>query len=177
MTYIALLRGINVGGNNRFPMKDLSGIVAKCGGTRVRTYIQSGNVIFDSARERSMMEPELVAALEEHCGCRIPIVFRTAEEWHSVLERGSAYARELPENRVLVYFLQSVPAPAESGLLDPAISSPDAFFLDGKEIFLRLAAGAGDTKLTNAYFDRKLRTICTGRNWRTVKNLAAMIGP
>jgi uncharacterized protein (DUF1697 family) len=73
-------------------------------------------------------------------------------------------------------FLADKPSQAHVDTLDPHRSPPDEFIVQGQEIFLRLPNGAGNSKLTNAYFDSKLATISTSRNWRTVNTLLEMMG-
>ncbi len=75
------------------------------------------------------------------------------------------------EDALHVLFLADLPDPSKIEALDPDRSPPDEYVVRGREVYLRLANGAADTKLTNAYFDSKLATICTGRNWRTVTKL------
>jgi uncharacterized protein (DUF1697 family) len=81
----------------------------------------------------------------------------------------------LPERALYVYFLADKPAASAVKTLDPNRSAPDEFRVHGCEIYLHLPNGMGRSKLTNAYFDSKLSTICTARNWATVKTLLEMM--
>ena len=139
----------------------------------VRTYIQSGNVVFDASpalagRVGSVVE----AGLLERLGVGSPVVIRTAPELSRV-SRARAF-EGADERHLHVMFLREMPTPAAVRSLDPDRSAPDEFIVDGREIYLRLPQGVARSKLTNAYFDRALGTVSTGRNWRTVRALAEM---
>jgi uncharacterized protein (DUF1697 family) len=178
MTHVALLRGINVAGKNMLPMKELARMFADAGYTNVRTYIQSGNVIFEApagAAGTPKMADGITANIEKRFGFRIPIVLRTSDQLRKTIRDNPFLAEGVPEKALYVYFLaNSLQAGAIAGL-DPTRSAPDAFQVRGQEIYLHLPNGMGRSKLTNAYFDSKLCTTCTFRNWATVLQLAAMM--
>jgi uncharacterized protein (DUF1697 family) len=175
-TYLALLRGINVGGKNKLPMKDLIAMFVAAGCDDVRAYIQSGNVIFNA-------EPNVVATLPgvisgriaEHSGYQVPLILRTAEEMGAIVRHNPFIAAGAEENTLHVLFLAESPSADRISSLDPDRSPPDEFIVRRQEVYLCLPNGAGRTKLTNAYFDTKLATVSTGRNWRTVTTLLAMM--
>ena len=173
-TYVALLRGINVGGKNVLPMKALAETFGAVGCSRVRTYVQSGNVVFDSSEPR----PGLAASLSRHIadrhGLQVPVVLRTAQEL-AAIARGCPFADPGGEKPALhVVFLADVPTAKAAASLDPARSPPDRFVLVGREIYLFCPNGLGTSKLTNAYFDAKLATVSTARNMRTVAALVEL---
>ena len=85
--------------------------------------------------------------------------------------------RNLDEGTLHVMFLSDEPSPNLIAGLDAQRSAPDEFVVTGREIYLHLPNGAAKTKLTNAYFDSKLKTVGTQRNWRTIKTLAEMMVP
>jgi uncharacterized protein (DUF1697 family) len=177
MKYVALLRGINVGGKNRLPMKDLVRMFEAAGCTDVQTYIQSGNVVFRVSPSRIGKLPALVGkSIQETFGYRIPIVIRTANQLREVSANNPFLRKGAAEECVHVLFLNDYPEAEIVSGLDPARSAPDAFVVRGSEIYLHLPNGAADTKLTNAYFDSRLKTICTGRNWKTTLKLLEMMG-
>jgi uncharacterized protein (DUF1697 family) len=74
-----------------------------------------------------------------------------------------------------VLFLADLPEASRVAVLDPERSPGDEYIVRGREIYLRLTTGAANTKLTNAYFDSKLATVSTGRNWRTVTKLLELM--
>jgi uncharacterized protein (DUF1697 family) len=173
--HVALLRGVNVGGKNKLPMKDLAAIFVEAGCRDVRTFIQSGNVVFDAAPSVSSKVAKVVAVrIEERFGFRTPVVLRSAKELEAVLH-GNPFLREgADENTLHVLFLDDKPNAARLGELDADRSPPDRFLARGREIYLRLPNGVARTKLTNAYFDAKLSTVTTLRNWRTVGKLCEL---
>ena len=178
VTFVALLRGINVGGKNKLAMKDLVAIFEDSGCTDVRNYIQSGNVVFRANKDAGDRTASLVRkAIAQDHGLQVPVVVRSASEMVEVaqsnpfLEDGSGAAEHLH-----VMFLADTPEKAHVATLDHARSHPDVFVPRGREIFLLLPNGVARSKLTNAYFDSALRTVSTSRNWKTVLTLAGMAG-
>jgi uncharacterized protein (DUF1697 family) len=166
---VALLRGINVGGKNKLPMSDLREIFTEAGCRDVRTYIQSGNVIFGADAAVIASLPRAVsAAIEARFGYRVPVIIRTAREMGSIVQHNPFVAQGVAEGELHVLFLAKAPSAARIETLDPGRSPPDTFAVRGAEVYLRLPNGAGRTKLTATYFDAKLATVCTQRNWRTV---------
>jgi uncharacterized protein (DUF1697 family) len=174
--YLALLRGINVGGKNKLPMHDLRDLFTQAGCRDVRTYIQSGNVIFSADPATVAPLSDLITTrIAERFGYRVPLVLRTAEELGDVIRHNPFIAEGAAEDALHVLFLAEAPDARRVAALDPDRSPPDAFAVRGQEIYLRLPNGAGRTKLTNGYFDTKLAAISTGRNWRTVTTLFALM--
>jgi uncharacterized protein (DUF1697 family) len=175
-TFVALLRGINVGGKNMLPMKALVQMFAAAGCKDVRTYIQSGNVIFHATpRVADRLSAVIAARIEKEFGYRTPVVIRTREQLAEVADNNPFLAAGAAENSLHVLFLADAPGPSRIASLDPDRSPPDAFLVRGREVFLHLPNGAARTKLTNAYFDAKLATTSTGRNWRTVNMILGMM--
>ena len=168
---VALLRGVNVGGKNILPMKELAALFVELGCRDVRTYIQSGNVVFRAAEPP---RPEvLTARIAERFGIESPVILRTHSELAAVVTR-HPFTPDPDGKLVHVMFLSGEPDADGMAKLDPRRSPPDEFAVIGLEIYLKTPQGAGNTKLTNAYFDSKLRVISTGRNWRTVLKLLEM---
>ena len=171
-TYIALLRGINVGGKNKLPMKDLAAMFTGAGCTDVRTYIQSGNVLFSATQAKCASLPGLVTKrIREDFGYQVPLIIRSAARIDDVIRINPFVKKGADEALLHVMFLTDVPKPGLVRDLDARRSVPDEFAVRGREIYLHLPNGAARTKLTNAYFDKKLATVSTGRNWRTVNKL------
>jgi uncharacterized protein (DUF1697 family) len=172
MTNLALLRGINVGGKAKLPMRDLVAIFAACGATNIRTYIQSGNVLFESAQPA-----KVTAAVTRQIATRFGypglIVLRSADELRLAFAV-NPFDDASPE-ALHVYFLADAPKETAIHALDPNRSPGDRFAVLGREIYLHLPNGMARTKLTNAWFDTKLKTVSTARNWTTVGRLVAML--
>ncbi len=175
-THLALLRGINVGGKNKLPMKDLAALFVAAGCTDVRTYIQSGNVVFRAtAAVAKRLASSIAEQITERFGYRTPVVLRTVEQLRDVVSHNPFLEAGVAEDKVYVLFLADEPGPDRVAALDPNRSPPDEFLVRGREVFLHLPNGVADSKLTNAYFDAKLATVSTARNWRTVTTLLGMM--
>ncbi|MEZ6234113.1 MAG: DUF1697 domain-containing protein [Phycisphaerales bacterium] len=172
-SHIALLRGINVGGKNRVTMAALVRLFEAAGGTDVRTYIQSGNVLFTSPPDRAVAVAEAVErGLEADLGVPSPVIVRSARALRRVID--ACPFGDAEPTHLHVMFLRDAPTKQAIAALDPDRSPPDEFIVRGSEIYLRLPKGAARSKLTNSYVDRTLGTVSTARNWRTVRTLAEM---
>jgi uncharacterized protein (DUF1697 family) len=176
LRHVALLRGINVGGKNMLPMKELAGMFVAAGCRDVTTYIQSGNVVFSAdAKVVAGLGSLIAARVKERFGLRVPVVLRTAAEINAVISGNPFLKAGEGEEMLHVSFLADEPGKDLVAGLDAGRSAPDSFAVVGREIYMRLANGAGLTRLTNAYFDSKLKTVSTMRNWRTVLKLAELM--
>lgn len=171
--HVALMRGINVGGKNKLPMRDLTSIFEDLGCTDVATCIQSGNVVFSASAALARSIPEKVQQqVQDRFAITSPVITRSARQINAAIA-----AIPFDEATCIVLFLASKPTPKAAAALDPNRSPGDRFKLVGREVYVDLPNGAARTRLTNAYFDATLQTISTGRNCRTVRRLAEMLGP
>ena len=170
--YIALLRGINVGGKNRLPMKELVALFVEAGCEDVRTYIQSGNVVYRGGPPGGEeLSSVISASILERFSYRVPVIVRTARELQEVV-RANPFVRAGAETDKLHFmFLADLPASELVDALDPDRSPGDEFAVLGREIYLHCPNGVARSKLTNSYFDSRLSTTSTSRNWRTVGKL------
>ena len=171
---VALLRGINVGGNNLLPMKALAQMFAAAGCTDIKTFIQSGNVVFRPGRKKDVAAAVRATIAQEY-GLKVPVIVRSAAEMVTVVAGNPFLNGEMDDASLHVMFLEDEPSPAMIAGLDASRSNPDEFAVRGREVYLHLPNGAAKTKLTNAYFDSRLKTVATQRNWRTVKMLMQMM--
>ena len=176
-TYVALLRGINVGGKNPLPMKALAEEFVAAGCGDVRTFIQSGNVIFSAppARDEDALSQLLCERLATRFSYTAPLVLRTTEELRAAIANNPYLALDAPEDALHVMFLTATPDAEAVKKLDPDRSPGDEYQVIGREIYLRLPVGMARTKLTNAYFDAKLGVTSTARNWRTSTKLLELM--
>jgi uncharacterized protein (DUF1697 family) len=173
--HVALLRGINLGGKHRLPMAELVEMFTAAGCTEVRTYIQSGNVVFQAGAALARKVPELVGrAIAEGYGFEVPMVTRTAAELERIIDNNPFLERAAEPKALHVMFLRDRPSEAAVEALDPDRSPPDEFGVRGRHIYLRCPNGVARSKLTNQYFDSKLETVSTSRNWNTVLKLREM---
>jgi uncharacterized protein (DUF1697 family) len=175
ITHVALLRGINVGGKHSLPMKRLSAIFEQAGARNVRTYIQSGNVVFsasDAAAARVVAGVR--KAIEDELALRVPVVLRKGSELLAVAKH-NPFLREGADSKILhVAFLEQAGSAQARSALDPGRSPPDRFALRDRELYLCCPNGMARTKLTSAYLDRALGTVTTVRNWNTVLALCEL---
>lgn len=171
-TYVALLRGINLGAKNKIPMPALRSVVEALGHEDVRTYIQSGNVLFKS---RSREVPGIAAALEssiaEEFGLRVAVVVRAQRDLRRVLTNNPFLAAGADPSALHVVFLGSSPTGAAVRALDPERSPSDEFAVRNAEVYLHCPNGFGRSRLTLDYFERTLGGPATIRNWNTVSKL------
>ena len=167
-TSVALLRGINVGGNRKVLMADLRAIFLDAGLTAVETYIQSGNVVFDGDTSTSApLVVELEHRIETAMGFHVAVVLRDGRELQVVVANNpftDADPREL-----VVAFFSSDPGPSALARLEPLAVAPERLELQGKDLYLHLPYGSGRSKLAQAL--SSLRAPPTARNWRTVTKL------
>jgi uncharacterized protein (DUF1697 family) len=170
--YVALARGINVGGKHSVPMAALREVCEELGATGVRTFIQSGNVVLDWKGTAADLETKLEAAATERFGFGIPMMVRTAAEL-----RAARDANPFPEAdpaRLYVVFLARGRGGTD-GEIDPARSPPDRAVLKGDVIYLWCPEGVGRTKLTAAFLEKQAGGRAgTTRNWQTVAKLIAL---
>ena len=175
--YVALLRGINVGGKNKLSMKDLVSMFTDAGCKNVRTYIQSGNVVFGAKQALAARIPALITgSIADSLRLKVPIVVRTAEELRETIRHNPFLRTGIDTKRLHVAFLADKPGAKKVAALQPDRSPPDEFLVRGSEIYLHCPNGLARTKLTNAYFDSKLATTTTVRSWATVLKLHDLTG-
>jgi uncharacterized protein (DUF1697 family) len=172
--HVALLRGINVGGARKLPMKELVALFERAGCADVRTYIQSGNVVFDAKTSAAKGLAKKVSALiRADYDYDVPVLVRTARELRSAAE---ACPFECVDPKALyIGFMEKKPTKAQLEALDPERSPGDEVAVSGRELFVRYKVGQSKTKLTHAYLERTLGPN-TMRNWRTVEKLLDLSG-
>lgn len=177
MSHVALLRGINVGGRARVPMDRLREVFVEAGCTEVVTYIQSGNVVFRPPP--GVLGGALSSTLQERIdttfGVSAAVVIRTAAEWADLVQRNPFVGVGVDPMTLHVMLLADEAAPDDIARLDPDRSPPDEFVVDGREVYLHHPNGSRRSKLTIDYFERKLHTVATARNWNTATKLAELL--
>lgn len=173
--HVALLRGVNVGGKHRLPMKDLSALFLEAGCATAQTYIQSGNVVLRaSPAVVTTLARDVEAAITRRFGFSTPVVLRSAKELARALAANPFASEGVEEDALHVAFLADRPARAAVASLDPRRSPPDRFAVVGREVYLCCPNGMARTKLTTAWLDARLGTVATVRNWRTARALASL---
>ncbi len=174
--YIALLRGINVGGRHSLPMKELTRILEEHGCTEVKTYIQSGNVVFQHAKgSTATFEQSIGKAIEKEYGFNPHIMVLSSKDFQKIA-KANPYPEAVTEPKSLhVYFLFETPKNPELDALNQLKIENESFTLKSKAFYLHAPNGIGRSKLA-AKVDRFLGVETTARNWNTVAKLLEMAG-
>jgi uncharacterized protein (DUF1697 family) len=173
MRVAALLRGINIGPGKRISMPALRATVESLGHTRVETYLQSGNVVFEpKAKATRNLSGSLASAIAEATGHDVKVVTRTAAELQDILA-ANPYPVDDP-TRVVVAFLGDAVDLGDLALGDLSDYLPDELTIAGRELYVSVPNGQARSKLMEALTKRRMPTVVTVRNWRTVTALAEL---
>ena len=174
-TCVALLRGINVGGKNKVQMGELRSLFEDLGYDNVRSYLQSGNVVFDSGSSSKRLSAEIEDAVSKIFGIKLSVLIRTQRELKDIVE-GNPFSTkgDHPTSLHVMFLADRSSSQAVKGL-DLDRSPPDEFKVRGREIYLWYPKGSGRSKLTIDYFERALGTRATARNWNTVVRLLKLM--
>jgi uncharacterized protein (DUF1697 family) len=164
-TWVALLRAVNVGGTGKLPMSELKAFCEELGLKNVRTYIASGNVVFDSALSEAKIKAVLEARLQAHAGRKVDVMVRSAEQMAAVVAANPFSDR--PGNRVVAIFLDT--APASDAIATTVGRKDEEIALGTREIYVFYSDGVGNSRLQIP----SART-GTGRNMNTVAELVRM---
>jgi uncharacterized protein (DUF1697 family) len=174
MIWIALFRGINVGGSQVLPMKDLTALLEGAGLGAVRTYIQSGNLVFQSSQGTSISLAKRIGDLVLKSQGFLPKVFvLSARELRNAVAANPFPKAEVDPKAVHLYFLSKLPRAPDLESLNRLKTGKEAFELKGKVFYLHTPGGFGVSKLA-ARAERLLGVDATARNWRTVSKLIEM---
>lgn len=174
MVKIALLRGINVGGNRKVPMADLKALAANLGFKDVENYIQSGNLVFDSKENATQSEALLEKAIEKKFGFFVDVIVRDAKQWNAFLKTPfSEAAKARPHLLHLGLTKSAFTAGAEAAIRERA--THEKVKVVGQALWIDFADGVARSKLTPAFLDRVLGSTVTMRNWKTVQRLFEMV--
>lgn len=171
-TYIAFLRGINVGGKNRLKMDDLSAVFSRNECSDVKTYIQSGNVVFTCNTANIDRLDELVSKeLLERFSINSPIVILNTDELSDILNNNPFVIDNTPESELHVTIFSSDISTEIPTDIKSKMSANENVKIGNRAVYLHLPNGYSSTKLTNAYLEKVTKSIATTRNWKTMKAL------
>ena len=172
-TFISILRGINVGGHNPVKMETLRQLYAELGFSNIQHYIQSGNVIFSSeTTDILFLEKVICEKILAAYGWFVPVHVMKKEELRNALSNNPFINNTSKDSSFMhITFLSSQPDKELIEKISGMNYHPDEFFIIGKTIYLYCPNGYGRTKLTNSFFENKLKLIATTRNIKTVKEL------
>jgi uncharacterized protein (DUF1697 family) len=170
-TCLAMLRGINVGGHAKVAMADLRTAFVDMGHGDVRTYIQSGNVLFTTSSSPTTLPTRIERELQTRFGFEIKVVVRTSAQLDAVIGHNPLLSEGREPAKLHVTFLASKPTAGRVAGLDSGRFLPDEFVVTGREVFVHCPGGYGRTKLNNTYLERALGVTGTTRSWKTVLTL------
>lgn len=174
-TYVALLRGINLGRSRRLAMADLRSLLEGLGHGEVRTHLQSGNAIFTApTRSAATVEKQVEQAIAAELSMDVRVTVRTAAQMRAVVEADPFAGVADDPARYLVTFLEKAPAKSWLAGVDPESYAPELAAVVGKQLYLWLPGGVHASRLARTVTDKKLGGSATSRNWNVVTRLAEM---
>jgi uncharacterized protein (DUF1697 family) len=175
-TYVALLRSVNVAGYGRMAMTDLQQSFRNLGYKDVTTFIQTGNVIFTTAKKSpAKLTTDIEGQLATDFGSSPAVILRTPAELKSVLATSPFPEQGADPSRHHVTFMATGPDPARLAEFTPPASGKDELVIIGREIYVHTPNGYAETKLTGTMVERRLGVVTTTRNWNTVSKLCALL--
>lgn len=171
-TYIAVLRGINVSGKNIIKMDALKSALQSNGFKQVKTYIQSGNIVFETvASKNSVLEKRIHSLLQDEFSLTVPVLVRSLEEWfHIIAKNPFANSAGVDPKQLHCTLLSSVPDEIDEEKLN-RVKQDDDYQCIEDVVYLNVKAGYSDTKLSNAFLEKQLGRTATTRNWSTMLKL------
>jgi uncharacterized protein (DUF1697 family) len=173
-TYAALLRGINLARHKRVAMAELRALVEGLGCADVRTYVQSGNVVFRSDRSAADLARAIEKAIDKELGLDVTVVIRTDRQLRDLVAKNPFVGQKPPQKTLYVAFLAEKPDRTRVRQLIEGNFEPERFDVAGDDVYLFFPNGYGRVKLNNAMLERQLGVAATTRNWRTVTALAEL---
>lgn len=173
-TYIAILRGINVSGKNKIAMADLRAKLAEGGLHHIRTYIQSGNVIFEHEPTPIRdLTKNISTLILDQFGLQVPVIVLTIKELSDVISNNPFRDRDF--TKLHVTFLSEKPQMENLDKVADMSFPPDEFVIRDRAVYLFCPNGYARTKINNNFFEQKLQVTATTRNWKTVNKLKEMV--
>jgi len=173
-----MLRGINVSGHKPIKMEHLRASLESLGFSEVQTYVQSGNVVFKTAKiSEAGLAEKIAGKILDDFGHAVSVLIRTPAELEQILKCPFAKKAGIDGGKMYVTFL-SQPAPKSAAdILQGLAAKSEQFFIGGREIYLHCPEGYGNTKFSNNAIEKKLSMPATTRNWRTVNALFELAQP
>jgi len=172
--YISILRGINVSGQKKIKMADLKVLYESLKLSNVITYIQSGNVIFDSAiKNKNTLKSIIEEAIKKQYHFHVPIILRTKTEFDQIIKNLPFKSIDVEKDGtiVLVTFLSSKPTKANLSDIQQYVKSPESLVIHNTEAYLYCPNGYGKSKLSNTFLEKKLDVEATTRNWKSIHKI------
>ncbi|MBS4198133.1 DUF1697 domain-containing protein [Bacillus sp. FJAT-49732] len=178
--YIALLRGINVGGHNKIKMADLRSSLEQLGLQNIKTYIQSGNILFESSEPEETLQKKIHNKIEEGYGINSSVIIRTAEELQQIVSQCPFSDQMISEASTSskgeclhVALLPKAPSKFNSDKLLTYTHEKELCVINGRDVYLLFYDSIRNSKLANNL--KKLEVPATVRNWKTLTKLSLMV--
>ena len=177
LAYVAMLRGINVGGQKTINMDHLRQLCSGLGFRNVETYVQSGNIVFQTQTENPAAVSKRIGETIHHCfGFDTPVIVRTSDQMRNVIANNPFLKeKDIDSSKLHVTFLSETPQKDSLKNLEALSSDPDRFYTAPREIYLYCPGGYGRTKLSNNAIEKALSVRATTRNWKTTNILFEMV--
>lgn len=170
-TFISLLRGINVGGHNKIPMSELRTVCEELGWKNIRTYIQSGNLIFEASAKPAALEAKLEKAIAKRFGLSIPVIIRSAADWSSFPKTNPFPDACEKEPHLVALCVSKAPTKSDAvKVLRERATNGERVEQVGDTLWIHFPNGVARSKLP-PLFDRVVGSPVTARNWLTVLKL------
>jgi len=173
--FILLLRGINVSGHRKVPMKALKGLLENAGFESVLTYIQSGNVVFKSDLSVEMLQEKAEKLIAAHFGFDVKCLVLTAERFVNIFRNHPYYQESCTVEKLYFTLLWEHPKQEQWKLLQETVAPGEHFTLTNKTLYFCYENGYGTAKISNPFVEQKLKVFATTRNWKTMKALTGLL--
>jgi len=173
LRYISLLRGINVSGQKKVEMVRLRKCYEKMGFSKVLSYIQTGNIIFESNLKKEELVRKIEKALKKEFGFEIKVLIRDVNEIKNIIKKCPYKSKD--NFGIYITFLSDKVIDYNKNEIEGFKSKFEKYAINGSEIYMNILKGYGKTKLSNSFFEKKLKLVATTRNFNTAKALLDMI--
>ena len=176
-TYVAILRGINVSGHKVIKMESLRAAFEEMGFAHVKTYVQSGNVIFETNEPPASLAAKIERKILDEFGFDVPVLTKSSKEMIEIVKR-NPFLKDgsIDQSKLHVTFLSDDPPRNALELLTPLAAGAEQARIVGRAVYLYCPNGYGNTRLTNTVIEKKLSCRATTRNWATTNKLLEMAG-
>ena len=172
ITYISILRGINVSGHNIIKMDQLKKLISSLGFENVQTYIQSGNIIYQTKQSATLRLSERIKKeIHKVFGFDVPVQTLTIDILESIIQNNPFTKQSIDTAFLHITFLSAIPDAAKIEILKSIDTKNDCFEIIEQTMYLYCPNGYGNTKLTNTFVENKLKVGATTRNWKTSNEL------
>ena len=175
MRYVALLRGINVGGGNMIKMDELKAVFTQLGFDNVVSYINSGNLAFDAKKtSEAGLVDQIEKAVESRFGKRVHVMIREQQDILRIIESNPFEGQYESHKHMHVLFLKGPMSGEKAEALSAACKPGENYHIAGREIYCHTTLGVADSLVSKGFFEKKPAVPITARNWRTVERLTTL---